>query len=345
MQLTNIDWEITPYCNHNCKYCFNYWRETDTTKDDIAFNNEHDSDYFLSIAKIISEQKPRRVLITGGEPLSIFNKILPSIYYLKENNIDIYLNSNGTMLTDDIAEKLHDLDIKLFVSTPCGLEDICDSITGVDGSFKRIEKSILTAKKHHVKIFTNMVVSKMNIDYIQDTAKYLVEELGLKYFCATKVTLPCYNHNELYKIALTHEDTNRMLKHLLIIEKKYNISVDSAWEYSLCTFDLKILADKFGFKRKCNAGKTQICITPEGGVKPCSVSNEIYGNIFNDKLENIYLKMECWRDNGLLPQVCKICKHLEYCGGGCRIDAENTFGTKQHVDSTAKYKNIHRNYR
>lgn len=345
MQLNNIDWEVTPYCNHKCRYCFNYWREENSTEADISFNREHDSDYFLSIAKLIAEQTPRRVLITGGEPLSIFNKILPSIRYIKEKNINIYLNSNGTMLTDDIAEELHKLDAVLFISIPCGLEDICDNITGIRGSFKRIEKSIIIAKRHKVKLFTNMVVSKLNIDYITDTAKYIVEDMGLKYFCATKVTLPCYNSEELSKIALTHADTDKMLKHLLRIEQKYNIRVDSAWEYSLCTFDIQELAEKFGFKRKCNAGKTQICITPDGGVKPCSVSNEIYGNIFDETIENVYSKMECWRDGSLLPTVCKICKHLEYCGGGCRVDAENTYGTKQHIDSTAKYKNIPRNYR
>ena len=77
-------WEITEQCNHNCIHCFNYWR-TSTCPAQIE-----SMDYYVNLATSISSQKPLRVIITGGEPLLLFDVLKLVIPIFEKNNINVY---------------------------------------------------------------------------------------------------------------------------------------------------------------------------------------------------------------------------------------------------------------
>ena len=68
----SLDWEVTPYCNHNCIHCYNYWRSNREKDNDELFNINVTKEWFMDIAQIIATNKPVSVTITGGEPLSVF---------------------------------------------------------------------------------------------------------------------------------------------------------------------------------------------------------------------------------------------------------------------------------
>lgn len=338
-KIQHVDFEVTPFCNENCVHCFNYWRaQTDRIKD-IEFNKDVTSQYFLDIGNKIIELHPKEVLITGGEPLSIFDKIKETIDLFLQNGIKVKINTNGTFITDSIAGYFYKNNLKPFISLPCADSDVCDQITGLKDSLKKIESSILLAKQHDVNIVINMVVNKMNIDYIYSTAEYVKSVLGINHFMATKVMAPCGSNPMMKDISLDYNDFQFVLNELLRIRDTLKMEVDSAWEYSLCGLETSEQIKQFAFRRKCRAGINHICITNNGDIKPCSVSDKTYGNILSDNILNVMKQMKCWRDNSLLPTECLECKHLKYCGGGCRLDAENTYEDIHHIDSTANPNN------
>lgn len=62
-----IHWEVTPECNHKCIHCYNYWR---TDKDNLICKTfKKSKNFYLKMAKIISELKPTTVVITRRRTL------------------------------------------------------------------------------------------------------------------------------------------------------------------------------------------------------------------------------------------------------------------------------------
>ena len=116
-----LQWEVTSECNHNCIHCYNYWRKDGEKNNDIA---DH-----LSIAKRIVERHPVSVVITGGEPLIVFNSIKSSLKLLRDNGISLSINTNAVLVTDEIAQFLSEMDVSALVSLPCSEPNICDEIT------------------------------------------------------------------------------------------------------------------------------------------------------------------------------------------------------------------------
>ena len=337
----SIDWEVTPYCNHNCIHCYNCWRSDTDKEKDIEFNNKVNEDYYLNVAKILVRNHPVSIIITGGEPLSVFHKIVPAIKYLKDNGVYVSMNTNITFMTDEIAKKIKELDIPIFTSIPSAVPENCDKVTKVKDSFYKIDKALKLCIKYGIPVTTNMVVTKLNVSDIDITAKYIYD-LGLKYFCCTKAAFPANADKSLEKEILSYSEFSLILNKLLYLKEEYGFDIDSAWAYSLCGLCNEQI-QTFGFKRRCGAGRINFAITCDGNIKACNVDIEVFGNIFEDSdISNAIEKMTAWQTNEYLPEDCKNCKSLYLCGGGCRLEAKNTFGDIRHLDSTANIENIDR---
>lgn len=338
----SIQWEVTSFCNHDCIHCYNYWRSNDTKKEDIKFNNRVDENYYLKIAKKLVEAKPVRVTITGGEPLSIFDKIKSSIKLLISNNIVVTINTNIVLLNDEIANFLQENDIKLFVSLPSANEKICDEITNVKNSLEKIYRGIKLAQKYGISVNTNMVISKLNYHTIYETALFVKEKLNSNYFCVTKASLPINAKEDFANKILSLDEINMMFEELIKIKNELNMNIDSSTVYCLCGLDNENIINELYSKRFCNAGRTTFAMTSNGDIKACARDDKIYGNIMNDSFEEVIEKMEEWQNGSLFPIECKNCKSISICGTGCRLDAKSTTGCLNKLDYTCNLDNLNR---
>lgn len=325
----SIDWELTSLCNHECIHCYNYWRQTSVVE------NEKEKEYYESVAKKIIEVKPVSVQITGGEPLIVWDKAKGAIENLIEKGINISINTNATLVDDEIAKFLAQNSIDAFVSIPCCDEFIFEKIVNKKGTAKKAIAGIHKLIDNGVRVSLNMVVTKINLPYVYKTAEYVKEEFGAEYFSATKASLPQNANEEFKNQILSIEEFNFMLNELLRVKKQLGLRVDSAWIYSFCGLD-KEVREEFGYKRKCTCGKYSFVVDAHGNIKACGCDSTSYGNILNDSFAVAIKKMRQWQSGELLPQTCRECKWLEYCGGGCRADALSTNGTICAFDSVAR---------
>ena len=336
----SIDWEVTSFCNHNCIHCYNCWRSAKDKSKDVLFNQNITENWYLDVAKIIASNKPVSVIITGGEPLSVFWKIEKAIELLISSGIYVSMNTNLTLIDHEIAKRIKELGIHIFTSIPSSSSEICDRITGTTGSFERIDAGIKLCISYGIPIATNMVITKLNLPHIIDTAQYL-KGLGLDYFCCTKAAFPANANANLRNEILSYAEFSNVLSDIIRIGDSLNMRIDSAWAYSLCGLVGKQI-EIFGFKRRCGAGRFNFAITADGDIKACNVDTQTYGNIFKCSFQEAMNKMSAWQNNEYLPTECRDCKSLYLCGGGCRLEAENTYGDKCHVDSTACISNKER---
>lgn len=339
----SIDWEVTPFCNHNCLHCYNYWRTNDNKSSDADFNTRVSSEYYISIAQKIIESRPVSVTITGGEPFSVFKMLKPSLRMLLHNGISVSINTNATLVSSDIIDFLLLYNIPLFVSLPCCEPMVCDKITDTSGSFLRIVTGLKKLIQSGIYVAVNMVVSKINLDYVFATARFVKEELGLDYFCATKASLPANAMSDFCEQILSYDEFVTMLKVLHLVKAELGMTVDSAWACSLCGLPQESVSI-FGFKRMCSAGKFNFAVTSTGEIKACNIDAHTYGNILVTPFANAISQMEEWQSGAHLPTECQQCEALMLCGGGCRLDALITNGDITALDTTANRNNIGRNY-
>lgn len=322
-----LQWEVTPLCNHNCVHCYNYWR-IDNEIENVKVNH-------CEIADKIIDNKPAAVVITGGEPLLVFEDIKESIIKMHEKGISLSINTNAVLVTEDIARFMNEYNISAFISLPCAEPNICDHITDTKDSLTRISKGIKILLNNDVRLSVNMVVSKINFEYIYYTAKYAKEELGVDSFFASRVSKPINSDLSFKEQLLSKEQINHMENELVRINKELGMRVGTAGSIPACSINSQEVFDMCAYRRTCTAGRISYAVDTMGNIKACPRDVKIYGNILTDDFFKVWDSMEEWRDGSLLPKECKECSVKTFCNGGCRLDALPLTGKRDSLDPIA----------
>lgn len=320
-----VQWEVTPDCNNECVHCYNYWR---TDKGEAKGSVQSTT---LSIAaEQLIQNKVFHCVITGGEPLLVFDRIYPLIASLSLGGVQVSVNTNGVMLDREKAVRLKEAGVKrILVSLVSGDPNLHDDITQRGGSFARTVEGIVAASLSGIVVSVNMVVTKKNLASVNETAKFL-QGIGVRIFSATKASAPM-NCPDFSDLALTREEFQKMLQELARIKEEMGLEVDSLEHYPACSFPDSTTRSLFG-NRLCSAGKTACTIGYDGFVRPCSHSHLIYGHI-SDGLQQAWTNLDPWRGEDLLPTECKRCNHLPQCSGGCRAEVYAKTGCISGFDS------------
>lgn len=323
----SVQIEITGSCNNNCVYCYNHWRE----KNQIFFKSLSAENLSRICDQLISS-KVFTVTLTGGEPLLLWKQLSTVISRLESSNISVSVNSNLTIFTKEIAQTLKESGLKgILTSFLSHDEKIHDRLANRTGSWKQAVNGIEIAVANDFNISANMVLLKQNHEAIYETARFL-KSIGVNSFSATKAS-PALNSRNFRDFMLDISELRESLNALESVKKELGMSVDVLECYPLC-----LLSDLNKFwnygRRNCTAGATSCTIGSDGNIRPCSHSDMIYGNIFEENLPDIFNKMDDWREGKYIPNDCKECAHLKICSGGCRMEAKyfgNICGKDPHM--------------
>ena len=311
-----VQWEVTPECNYNCIHCYNHWRDG---KRKGRLVTEKTRKYYLASVTEIIRNGVFAVTVTGGEPLLVFKEVLPFIVMLREAGIEVHLNSNLSLLTNEIAATLKKLGIKsILTSFPSGIQKTNDQITQRRNTRDKTARGIKCALNAGLRVTTNMVVSKLNLTEVFETARF-AKELGITSFSATKAAVPG-NCQDFSPYRLSVVEFRSMLSELARVKKELGLRVDSLEFYPGCSFDNDETRYLFGSTRSCTAAKTSCTIGFDGQIRPCSHAPHTYGSIF-DGLQKAWDSMEEWRQDVWIPDECQPCSLKKRCGGGCKIEA------------------------
>lgn len=231
-------------------------------------------------------------------------------------------------------------DITLFISFPCGVKDVCDTITNRVNSFNRIISKLDLLKNSKIKFTTNIVVTTLNLPYLKDTVSFLKTRYNIKNVSITRAAKPA-NSDESFDVFLLNKDGLAQLQTTSVaLCKEFNIHVATSCPYTPCSIISQEVYNLFGEKNICTAGKTTYAIDINGNVKACPRDSHMYGNIFNEDFTNIWERIHVWRDDTFLPQNCKKCNKLNECLGGCRVSAFTMTGSMNGIDDVSNFDNI-----
>lgn len=334
----NVQWEVTSECNHDCIHCYNYWRKDEEKIAGMSKVNCEEK--YQAIARKIIEQKPVSVVITGGEPFMVFERLKSSIDMLLKEGIFVSINTNAVLLNKNIIDYLKLRKIGLFVSFPCSDIDVCDKITGRKGSRNAIVEKLDLAYKEGLSFSFNIVVSRLNLTYVETTVKFLKQRYKIEKVSVTRVGKPINSDDSFNKYLLSKEDIQQLQSICVNLKHSLNISIETSCPYTACSIYSEEAFELFAYTKICTAGKTSYAIDTDGNVKACPRDSNLYGNILSQDFCEIWDSMGNWRDDTYIPSECKSCKALPKCLGGCRVDAVPFTGRLDKLDTISNLENI-----
>ena len=138
-----IEWELSRKCNLKCNYCFLKKYDYINEKDPLSYLNEILKIPFLEI------------IITGGEPLLLGNKLKEIIKLLRQNNKGVILYSNGGLINEDWINFIKEYNVGLFIGNDFITKNKNKSLN---------KKDILKIKKQGIDVGVNLVITKHNLN-------------------------------------------------------------------------------------------------------------------------------------------------------------------------------------
>lgn len=330
--------EVTGNCNIRCRHCYN----------GCFKKNNHYNNMDISCAKKVIKQCVKYgvydIALTGGEPFLNYKVVKYLIKTAHDCNIRVSINSNLTLITNEIIDDLLDYEVRgILASIMSFNSETHDRIAQVAGAHARTVEGIKLCIKKGIPIATNTVVSTINFPEIVETFKFL-HKLGVNEMCASSAECPSVGL-DFSQLQLTRKQIITLCKDIIYSSKSLQKKISVSMPLPLCLVpeigdDALFLA-----KKKCGAGVTMAVIDPTGNVRACPHLHENFGSIIDSELSDIWKKMNSWRCLSRVSLKCQSCKMLGHCFGGCRYRTLHNLNKEDplmNFNAVDKYEEIFR---
>jgi len=328
-------------CNLACDYC--YYLEKSHLYKETTKHVMSDALLEKFIREYINSQTMNNVLFTwhGGEalmrPLRFYKRVVElQKQYAGGRTIDNYIQTNGTLLTDEWCDffKVNNWLVGISIDGPQDFHDEYRKNRQGHPSFVKVMQGIRLLKKHAVEWNAMAVVNDYNADYPLDFYHFF-KEMDCHYIQFTPIVERLFNHPD-GRLLATPLQKNEQLADFSVTPEQ--------WGNFLCAiFDEWVRHDVGRFYIQLFDSTLANWVGEQPGIctmaKTCGLSGvmEFNGDVYacdhfvfpEYKLGNIYEKSliemmygERQQQFGLmkqhsLPTQCKKCKFLFACNGDC----------------------------
>lgn len=164
-----VAWNITHRCNLDCNYC---------SLDKKNPPKELDTGSILSLIDQLAELGTKFITFSGGEPL-LRDDIKEIIQHCNSKNINVGINTNGTLIQDKISEIVGVNEVQVSLDGP---KNINDPQRGKGVHDKAIQ-AIEILQSHNINVNLSIVITNHTINDVQ----YMLD-------IAEKYKSGCYIH-------------------------------------------------------------------------------------------------------------------------------------------------------
>jgi len=333
-------WNFTNRCNLACKHCYQD-SEHSALADELTLEEK------LGLVDQLGAMHMPMLAFSGGEP-TISGDLLPVLRRARRWKLHTTIATNGTTMTPALAARLAEAGLRYVeISLDSVDPKRHDAFRGIEGMWKRsVEGAKAVVATDGLRLGIAMCVHQGNVHEVRDMIA-LAEDLGAG----------CFAHFNFIPVGrglkmVSGDITPRQREELLAVlnEKMQEGGIGiistapqlgrvclagSAVEEgrTACSHagagsgaKARVVAKYLG---GCGAGRTYICIEPNGNVTPCVyMPHRVMGNVRRKKVIDIFRDSIFWdilndRDHRL--HHCEVCAFRNYCGG-CRARADAYFG-------------------
>jgi len=336
-------WEVTSKCNLKCVHCR-------SSSDIHSPEGEFTLDKCYKLLDDISEFAKPVIVLSGGEPL-LRKDIFDIAKYGTEKGFRMCMATNGVLVTDEVCEKMKDSGIKIVsLSLDGSTKEIHDNFRGQSGAFEGVMNAVRLFKKHNIQFIINSSFTKRNQHDIQNVYQ-LAKSLGATAWYMFLI-VPTGRGEEIMNELVSKEDYEKILNWHYEMERNENeilVRPTCAPQYYRIWHERSKLEGKDSDRRSltfstgggkgCIAGQTICFVNSEGDVYPCSYFPFPAGNVFKDKIKDIWENSKLFSDLRSFKEYegkCGVCKYLGVCGG-CRARAYAVSGSYMKEEPFCDY--------
>ncbi len=336
---------LTHKCNFRCQYC--------------GVSALPSKGKLLSITDIknIFDQCQKlhipHLLLTGGEPL-LRRDISDILRLLKKYTFQVRINTNGTCITEDIADQIKEARVSRVDVSLDGPKRIHESLCQSKNSYNRVVAGIERLKRRKIFVGLNFVPTALNLKHFYTTLE-VARDLRVDVVRVMLLSQALIKTKRINDLLISYDEWKAFFNELTLRKVERNLPFS---DIVLCSCDcdfchwlffdpLPINARKRLLKKAwgidldhpadsggslhCNAGIRQIAINAYGDVYPCDQMYKIRslkcGNIRRQSLFRIWhdakpLKYLRGITRGDLSGPCGECVS-KTCSGPCRGEAYN----------------------
>lgn len=324
----HVDIDITNRCNLRCAYCYHFSSEGDVEADLPA-------EEWLRFFDELGRCAVMDVTLAGGEPF-MRPDLLELIDGIIRNRMRFSILSNGTLITDEIAERLAGTGrcdyVQVSIDGSCA--EVHDSFRG-KGSFEKAVSGIRVLQAHGVPVAVRVTIHHKNVHDLENIARFLLEDLGLPSFSTNAASYLGLCRDLSDDVSLTVEDRMIAMENLLRLDEKYDGRISAqAGPLADARIWSKMLEQagksdpvygNGGTLSSCGCHNNSLAVRADGVIIPCTLLPMIVlGNISRDPLVDIWLHhpaMVRIRERQTIPlsnfKECRGCSYRPFCRGGC----------------------------
>ncbi len=312
-----VGWDITHMCNLRCKHCY-------AAAGKIG-NNEFTLDEVKKIVDELDKLGTILIALAGGEPL-MRKDIYEIIAYIKSKGMEVFLNTNGTLITEEKLIKLIEAGLTHIEISVDGLKDQHELIRG-KGTFDKVLKLIELCKKYKIKVGIMSTLFKHNVDSIPEFIDYFHDKgvIGIGFLRFIETGRGAENKELSISPMERKKAIEEVYRKRIQYGEDFYLKIETPLSY-LVAEQYKDLMSKHQYvnlaQRGCDGGILSCQILSDGTVTFCPQMGIGNYNLHEHSMEFIwkndpYFKILRERE---VKGKCGRCANKKICGG-CRIDA------------------------
>lgn len=332
-------WNLTNRCNLRCKHCYQ-------SSDKEAQPDELTLDEKLTVVDQMGAAYMPMLALSGGEP-TMSADLIPVLNRARRYGMHTTIATNGTTMTEKLADELLEAGLR-YVEISLDSTDPArhDAFRGVPGMWeKAVRGAKIVAAAEGLRLGIAMCVHRGNYTEVRDMIEF-----------AISIGAGCFAHFNFIPVGrglkmVSGDITPAQREDLLGLLNEYMQSgqigvISTAPQLGrVCLTGSPIDTGKTacshagsgsGVKARvvakylggCGAGRTYICIEPNGDVTPCVyLPHRVMGNLREANIVDIFRNgyYDLLNDRGDRIHHCRTCDFADYCGG-CRARSDAYFG-------------------
>ncbi len=293
---------LTNDCNLNCKYCY---AKAGEKKEYMVFDTARRAIDGMGGASF-------KLQLTGGEPLMNINLVRKIHDYITEKGIraDLQIQTNGTVITPEVAKEIRRMRIAVGVSLDGGIE-VNEALRGQTG---KVIEGIQNLAVEGIMINLNCVLTRYNVESLPkliDLAFYLGNVRGVGLDLLRKTGRASSN-----EILLAEPN---QIRSALWAAYERTIQLKRITGRSIIIREIEDAKKRLNrggeYKNYCHAAcGMSIVVLPDGNTYPCGslTDRQEYwmGNMNDGGIRAIAIKAH-------KSYECNGCKYQKLCPGGC----------------------------
>ena len=291
--LASLQFELTSHCNAACKHCYNNSGASNSVPDAMT------PEKWISFAKyLVAHGGVFECLLSGGEPLLLGEKLFELMDILHEDGTLFLLQTNGALLTENIAKRLKKYHYHWVQISIDGIDDTYhDTFRQKKGLWSKAVAAARAVSAYMIPLKIAHCVTPYNLHDIDKMCAFAYS-LG-----ASAITI-----GELCLSGRASQNQD------LLLSKDQRIVLCQRVRENALLYQGRMIVKSSnsvlsGLQRQRGSPASAALIRPNGDIRIDGMAPFVIGNVLKDDFADIWEKKiyTCWKN----PQVTEFISSFE----------------------------------